>query len=156
MNKKKQLIPFRELPEELATLICKRLFSLIFLSLIFIFVCIYLHSFRIVLCSILCIVVSIVLFIGQYFQIAGGTLQTLDAECVRINVSKFKFFSSETKVELILKKDNRFYYTNISKKQASKIVEGMMVRIYVTPQNVYRKENGQIVLLNPVYLSPVY
>ena len=98
MNKKKQLIPFRELPEELATLICKRLFSLISLSLIFIFVCIYLHSFRIVLCSILCIVVSIVLFIGQYFQIAGGTLRTLDAECVRINVSKFKFFSSETKV----------------------------------------------------------
>ena len=31
-----------------------------------------------------------------------------------------------------------------------------MIRIYVTPQNVYRKENGQIVLLNPVYLSPVY
>lgn len=90
-----------------------------------------------------------------YFQLTRGRLNILDAVCENVKVSNSKFMRSDSKVELLLKNDKYYYTINTSKNMAKNISENMRVRVYVTNGNAYKKNDEQVVILNPILIAPL-
>lgn len=151
----KTCLKFSELPFELSILFVRRTAVDLFISIILIIGCFYFRSKQMTALILLAIAIINIINFLFYSQLMRGQLNVLDAVCVKMNVSHFKLLRSDSKVELLLKNDKYYYTLNTSKHMAKNIAENMKVRIYVTSGNAYKKSDEQVVILNPILISPL-
>lgn len=151
----KHTLHFKELPYELYNLFIRKSLLSVFIIIIAVVISAYLKNLQLFIMATICGFILLTLNYLLYRQLISGDILVLEASVIKLTTNYFKFFSKESKVEMILQKDNLFYYMDISKKQAHRITEGMNLRIYLSEGNVYQKENGQIILLNPLSISTI-
>lgn len=151
----KKTLRFKDLPYELCNLFVRKTLLSVFIVIIAIVISAYMKNLQLFVIAAICCFILLVLNYLLYRQLISGNILVLEATVIKLTENSFKIFSKESKVEMILQKDNLFYYVDISKKQAHRIAEGMKLRIYLNGNNVYQKENGQVILLNPLSISTI-
>lgn len=151
----KHTLNFKELPYELCNLLIRKKLLSTFVIIAAVVLSAYLKNLQLFIMATVCGFILLTLNYLLYRQLISGDILVLEASVVKLTTNYFKFFSKESKVEMILQKDNLFYYVNISKKQARRIAEGMNLRIYLNGKNAYLKENGQVILINPLTITTV-
>lgn len=151
----KHTLRFKELPYELCNLFIRKTLLSMFIIMVAIVISAYLKNLQLFIMAAVCGLVLLILNYLLYRQMISGDILVLEASVIKLTTNYFKIFSKESKVEMILQKDNLYYYVNISKRQAHRIAEGMNLRIYLNGNNVYQKENGQVILLNPLSISTI-
>lgn len=151
----KYTLSFKELPYELCNLFIRKTLSSTFIIIVAVVISAYLKNLQLFIVTAVCGLVLLVLNYLLYRQLISGDILVLEASVIKLTTNYFKIFSKESKVEMILQKDSLFYYVNISKKQARRLAEGMNLRIYLNGNNVYQKENGQVILLSPLSISTI-
>lgn len=149
---KERFAKFHDLPSELHTLEYKFVISTALLLVLLIILLFVIGADNPFLVSLTCLAIFFTVNIYYFLTVTSERLLVLEAECVDIEYSKLRMLRTDNVAKLTLLKNGNYYYISVSKNTAKYVKEGMILRVYITEQNVYQKDPASYKLFNPLHI----